>query len=227
METEIMSNLNLYKVEKDYLRENMNKYIQKAFEILPKIDNPHVLDIGCGTGVPTIKLAEISKGCITGLDNDENALEILHGKIRTLGFDNHVKVINESIFTMDFPAESFDIIWTEGSIFVMGFGDSIKKWNHFLKPEGFIVIHDDNKDKNKKLELLKKYGYRLISEFELSNKVWWEDYYAPLQKLIKEFKNKYPDDLELNKELDKDQREIDQNFSSVLASSIVIIIQKV
>jgi len=227
MEAEIMSNLNFYTAEKDYLRENMNKYTQKAFEILPKIDNPHILDIGCGTGVPTIKLAEISKGCITGLDDDETSLKTLLRKIKTRELDKQVKVINESIFTMDFPAESFDIIWAEGSVFVMGFGDSIKKFNHFLKPEGFIVIHDDNKDKNKKLELVKKYGYRLISEFELSHKVWWEDYYAPLQKLIKEFKNKYPDDLELNQELDKDQKEINQNFSSVMASSIIIIIQKV
>lgn len=105
--------------------------------------------------------------------------------------------------------------------------DSIKKWNRFLKTDGFIVTHNDNENKNKKLEMIKKYDYRLITEFEISHKVWWEDYYAPLQKLIKEFKDKYPDDSELNKELDKDQMEIDQNFSSVMASSIVIIIQKV
>ena len=117
-----MSYQNLYKAEKDYLRENMNKYTEKAFEILPKIDKPHILDVGCGTGVPTIKLAEISGGYITGLDNDETSLEILHRKIKARGLDKQVKVINESIFTMDFPAESFDIIWAEGSVFLMGFG---------------------------------------------------------------------------------------------------------
>lgn len=226
-----MPNLDLYRAGKDHIRENLNKYTQKAFKKLPKLDNPHILDVGCGTGVPTLKLAELSKGHITGLDNDETSLEMLRRKIEARGLEDRVKVIDDSIFTMDFPLESFDIIWAEGSVFVMGFENSIKKWRRFLKPEGFMVIHDDNEEKNKKIEMVEKNGYRLIDEFELSHKIWWEDYYAPLQRLIKEFNDKYPNDSEfnkeLNKELNKDQREIDQNFSAVMASSFIFIIQKI
>ncbi|HOI39297.1 MAG TPA: class I SAM-dependent methyltransferase [Methanobacterium sp.] len=222
-----MANLDLYRCEKDHIRENLNKYTEKAFRLLPIMDKPHILDVGCGTGVPTLKLAESSGGRIIGLDNDETSLKMLRRKIEDQGLDNQVKVINDSIFTMDFPLESFDIIWAEGSVFVMGFEESIKNWRRFLKPDGFIVLHDDNEDKKKKLEMVKKHGYRLINEFELPYKVWWEDYYTPLQELIKEFNEKYPGDSKLNEELNKDQREIDQNFSAVMANSIVIIIQKV
>lgn len=222
-----MANLDLYRCEKDHIRENLNKYTEKAFRLLPIMDKPHILDVGCGTGVPTLKLAESSGGRIIGLDNDETSLKMLRRKIEDRGLDNQVKVINDSIFTMDFPLESFDIIWAEGSVFVMGFEKSIKNWRRFLKPDGFIVLHDDNEDKNKKFEMVKKLGYRLINEFELSNKVWWEYYYTPLQELIKEFREKYPGDSKLNEKLNKDQREIDQNFSGLMANSIVIIIQKV
>ena len=222
-----MSNLNLYRIEKDHIRENMNKYTIKAFKLLPKVMNPRILDIGCGTGVPTIELAKMSGGEVTGLDNNANSLNLLQKKIKALGLDKQVKVINDSIFSMDFPDESFDIIWAEGSVFVMGFENSIKKWRRFLKGKGFLVIHDDNNEKNKKLKLLKTHGYKVIAQFELSNKIWLEEYYKPLLQLIKKFKDKHPDDKKLIYELNKDQTEFDQNFSSIMASSLIIICQKV
>lgn len=221
-----MSNLDLYRIEKDHIRENLNKYTNKAYKSLPEIENPRILDIGCGTGVPTVELAKISGGDVTGLDDNENSLNMLKTKIKALGLDNQVRVINDSIFTMDFPEESFDIIWAEGSVFVMGFENSIKNWRRFLKSDGFLVIHDNSKDKDKKLELIKKHGYRLIDEFELSHQVWWDEYYKPLKLLIKNFKDKHLDDQNLLTELNRDQMEIDQSFSSVMASSLIIIIQK-
>jgi ubiquinone/menaquinone biosynthesis C-methylase UbiE len=222
----VMSNLNSYRVKKDHIRENLNKYTIKAYKSLPEIENPRILDVGCGTGVPTVELARISGGNVTALDDNENSLNILKAKIKAGELDKQVTVINDSIFTMDFPEESFDIIWAEGSVFVMGFEDSIKNWRRFLKSDGFLVIHDDSKDKDNKLELVKKYGYRLIDEFELSHQVWWDEYYKPLKQLIKTFKDKQPDDQNLINELNKDQMEIDQSFSSVMASSLIIIIQK-
>nr|WP_319374297.1 class I SAM-dependent methyltransferase [uncultured Methanobacterium sp.] len=221
-----MSNLNSYRVKKDHIRENLNKYTIKAYKSLSEIENPRILDVGCGTGVPTVELARISGGNITALDYNENSLNMLKAKIKAGELDKKVTVINDSIFTMDFPEESFDIIWAEGSVFVMGFENSIKNWRRFLKSDGFLVIHDDSKDKDNKLELVKKHGYRLIDEFELSHQVWWDEYYKPLKQLIKTFKDTQPDDQNLINELNKDQIEIDQSFSSVMASSLIIIIQK-
>jgi ubiquinone/menaquinone biosynthesis C-methylase UbiE len=57
---------------------------------------------------------------------------------------------------MDFPEESFDIIWAEGSKSVIGFQQGIKKWYRFLKPRGFLVVHDENKNKSIKLDFIKK-----------------------------------------------------------------------
>jgi len=132
-----MSNLNLYRIEKDYIRENLNKYTRKAFKLLPKCKNPHILDIGCGTGVPTIELAKISDGHVIGIDIDVTSLNLLQIKMKETGLNNRMSVIKDSILTMDFPEESFDIIWAEGSIFVIGFENSIKKWRRFLKPNRF------------------------------------------------------------------------------------------
>ncbi len=223
-----MSNLNLYGGEKDHIRENLNKYTRKAFKSLPKCKNPHILDIGCGTGVPTIELATMSDGHVIGIDIDVTSLNSLQRKIKETELNNRVSAIKNSILTMDFPEESFDIIWAEGSIFVIGFENSIKKWHQFLKPNRFLVIHDENKDKTKKLGLITKCGYTLIAQFELSDNLWWLEYYTPLEQLIQEFRHKYPKDSELINELNKDQIEIDKcKSNSVVISSFFVIMQKV
>lgn len=223
-----MSNLKMYKIEKDHIRENLNKYTKKAFQFIPKLKNPHILDIGCGTGVPTVELAKISHGHIVGIDNDVTSLDLLRSKIKERGLKNQIQVIEESIFTMDFPEESFDIIWAEGSVFVMGFENSLKNWRRFLKPNGFLVFHDENRDKTKKMGLITKYGYRLIAQFDLSEHLWWREFYTPLEHLIKESREKYPNDLELINELNNDQIEIDKcKSNSVVFSSFFVIMQKV
>ncbi len=223
-----MSNLNLYRIEKDHIRENLNDYTRKAFKLLPECKNLHILDVGCGSGVPTIELAKISDGYIIGIDIDETSLNLLQRKIKEMELNNQISVINGSILTMDFPEESFDIIWAEGSIFVIGFENSLKKWRRFLKPNGFLVFHDENKDKIKKLGAITKYGYSLIAQFEISDNLWWLEYYTPLDLLIQGFRHKYPNDSELINELNKDQIEIDKcKSNSVVFSSFFVIMQKI
>ena len=169
-----MSSVNSYKIEKENIRRNLLKYTIKAYKFLPKIKEPNILDVGCGTGIPTIELAKLSKGHITGIDIDENSLNILKRRIEDLGLKNQISVIKESITTMDFPKDSFDIIWSEGAVFVIGFENSIKKWRFYLKPKGFLVIHDEIKDKSKKLSLIGTYAYKLISQFYLPFEIWWD-----------------------------------------------------
>jgi ubiquinone/menaquinone biosynthesis C-methylase UbiE len=203
------------------------KYTRKAFNLLPTLKNPHILDVGCGTGVPTIELAILSGGDVIGIDIDETALDILQAKLMEMRLNNKVGIIRKSILNMDFPDESFDIIWSEGSTGILGFKKSIRFFYRWLKPQGILVIHDEDKDKDLKLELLSKNGYQVLSQFEISANIWWQEYYAPLQLLITEFQNTHPHDTELLKELNKDQNEISRCKSNpILMSSFFIIMQK-
>ncbi len=106
---------------RDHFRENLNKYTRKAFRMLPELEKPRILDIGCGSGVPTIELARLSDGEITGMDTDEFDLKRLGMKIEEEGPSDRVKIRKCSLFGMDFPDGSFDIVWAEGSIHVIGF----------------------------------------------------------------------------------------------------------
>jgi SAM-dependent methyltransferase len=111
---------------------------------------------------------------------------------------------------MNFPDESFDIVWTEGAIFVIGFEKGIKEWRRFIKPNGFLVVHDEISDLPKKLKLVPICGYNLIEHFVVSKDVWWNNYYYPLEKRIQGLRIKYRDDHDALVLLDKEQHGVDE-----------------
>jgi ubiquinone/menaquinone biosynthesis C-methylase UbiE len=195
--------------------------------MLPKLDKPRILDIGCGSGVPTMELARLGQGEVIGIDIDQPALDKLKKKIREAGFSNRVKAVNCSILDMVFPDESFDIIWSEGSIFVIGFERGIQEWKRFLKPNGFMVIHDEKGNVEEKLEQISKYGYKLLGYFILSEDTWWTEYFAPLEKLIAKSQTSYADDPHTLEELNRAQRELEMfKNNPERNSSVCFVIQK-
>lgn len=70
----------LLKSYEDNLRRGLTKYSIKAYQTLPKLVKPRVLDIGCGKGIPNIELAKLSDWQITGLDIDQSLLDELNKK---------------------------------------------------------------------------------------------------------------------------------------------------
>ena len=194
---------------KDHYRERLNKYTRRAFQMIPKIENLHILDVGCGSGVPTIELAKVSDGEIIGIDINQSLLDKLNRRIEEEGFSDRVKTVKCSLFEIDFPDEGFDIIWAEGSIWIIGFEKGLKEWRRLLKPNGFLVVHDEIKTISDKLEKIPSCGYKLINHFSLPKDAWWTEYYRPLEIRIKELYMKYRDNSEALKILKKHQDEID------------------
>ena len=198
-----------FKLDKDLIREGLNKYTIKAFNMLPEIDSPRILDVGCGSGVPTMELARLSNGQIIALDINQPHLDRLKKKTEEAGLSDRVKTVKCSMFDMDFPDESFDIIWSEGSIWIIGFRRGLKEWRQFLKPNGFLVVHDEIGNITEKLEQISSCGYELLGYFVLGEDTWWTEYYAPLEKLIDDIRTKHTDDPNALAVLDRDQQEID------------------
>jgi ubiquinone/menaquinone biosynthesis C-methylase UbiE len=193
---------------KDAIRDNLSRYTRRAFGTLPALESPRILDIGCGSGVPTIVLAEISNGKIVAVDNDMSRLELLKGKIKTLGLEGRIEMVNCSARDLSFHIEGFDIIWSEGSIFAVGFERGLPEWGRYLKPGGFLAVHDEIGDLRRKIEYIPDCGYDLLDYFVLNHTVWWDEYYAPLERKIDELMSRYGDRPEFSADLEKERREI-------------------
>jgi len=198
-----------FQMRKDNIRKRLLKYTRKAFRMLPQLEKPRILDVGCGSGIPTMELARLSQGEILGIDIDQPALDKLTSKIKGAGLTDQVQAVNCSIPDMDFPDGSFDIIWSEGSIYAIGFEKGLQEWRRFLKPDGFMVVHDEQRNVKEKLEQISNCGYELLGYFILSEDTWWTEYFAPLEKLIGEARTKYTDDSYILEELHQAQRELD------------------
>jgi ubiquinone/menaquinone biosynthesis C-methylase UbiE len=198
-----------FQVRKDKIRKRFLKYTRKAFRMLPQMDKPRILDIGCGSGIPTLELARLSNGEITGIDIDQNALDKFTRKIKEVGLTDRVQAVNCSILDMDFPDGSFDVIWSEGSIYAIGFERGLREWRQLLKRDGYMVIHDEQGNVEEKLEQISKCGWELLGYFILSEETWWTEYFAPLEKLIGETQTRNTDDPKILEELHQAQGELD------------------
>lgn len=212
--------------QKEGIRERLLKYTRKAFRMLPQLDKPRILDIGCGSGVPTLELARLSDGEVIGIDIDQRLLDVLSGKVEKAGLSDRVKVINCSLFDMKFPDESFDVVWAEGSINVIGFEKGLQQWKRLLKPGGFMVVHDERGDVRQKLEQISGCGYELLGYFELDADTWRTEYFAPLERLVLEARFKCSDAPGVIKAIQDARREIDMFKKAPERNSSVCFVMK-
>jgi ubiquinone/menaquinone biosynthesis C-methylase UbiE len=221
------NNVQRFALLRDKIRKHLLKYTRKAFCMIPQINRPRILDIGCGSGIPTLELAKLSRGEVIGIDIDQPALDKFTAQIAESGLSDRVKALNCSLINMDFPNEAFDIIWSEGSIYAIGFEKGLGKWKRFLKPGGFLVIHDEQGNVKEKLEQISKCDYELLGYFTLSKETWQSEYFAPLEKLIIEAETRYLNDPKVIEEIQQAQGELDMfKQNPECNSSVYFIIKK-
>ena len=210
----------------DSLRAHFNEYTKRAFRMLPDINEPSILDIGCGTGIPTIELVNLSNGYVTAIDIDKSKLDSLTERAKKTGLSGHVKVIQCSMFNLEFPDDHFDIIWTEGSIAVIGFEKGIKEWRCLIKPNGFLVVHDLTDDIARKSGQVNRCGYTLMNHFTIPGNIWWLEYYKPLGKHIEQLRIEYHSDPVVMGQLDRERLEVEKVKTDPMSFSSTFFIMR-
>jgi SAM-dependent methyltransferase len=198
--------------------------------MLPALDRPRVLDVGCGTGAPTLELAKLCDGEITAMDTNKQALDELVKTIEREGLSDRVHVVNRSMRKIDFPDASFDIVWAEGSIHVIGFETGLRDWHRLIASNGYLVVHEATwlrpdppreladsprlslpgiRTAPQYIEVISRQRYELIGHFLLPEDVWWTDYFGPLENRIHTLRKKYAADPDALTVLDNEQRDVD------------------
>lgn len=186
-----------------------------AFSMLgPLPERPLVLDIGCGTGAQTMELARLTNGHIVGLDVFDWALDALSRKVVDAALVGRVHVTQQSMTEMDFRDGTFDLVWAEGALYIMGFEKALAVCRRLLKPGGFLAatevcwLRDDPPEELRRFwqvqypdirtvednaQTVADSGYDLLGHFTLPCRAWWDDYYTPMKKRLKDLRLKYAD----------------------------------
>lgn len=189
--------------------EDITKLALQFVKGLP--DMAHIADVGCGTGGQTIFLAQNLKGDISASDIMPEFIESLREKIRKAGLEDRITTDNISMAELDFPEQSLDLIWAEGSIYNIGYEKGLREWRKFLKPNGYIAVSEatwfTNErpqeiagfwEKNyseinivsKKVQQMQDAGYTPVAHFILPEVCWW-NYFNPILDYCEAFLQKH------------------------------------
>ncbi len=188
----------LKELDADGLRTVFLKYTREAFKNIPKIDKPQILDIGCGTGMPTLELVKLSDSEITGIDIDQGALDKLNLKIKQEGLSDRIRLYSRSAYDTKFGDETFDIIWEEGVIHLLDLKKVLTECNRVLKLNGFMISGETTNWADRKLKHFPNFGFKLVKQISWEKECWWKEYYAPLEEKINILRKKHNklDDIE-------------------------------
>ena len=166
---------------------------------------PRILDIGCGPGAQTVVLARELQGQTTAIDVYPPFLDACRAAAESAGLGHLVEVRDLSMDALDFEPESFDLIWSEGAVFILGVEAALRLWRPFLKPGAIIAFTEaswltDNPPAEARKYWAQNYpimataeaneataqaqGYEPLSHFTLPPSDWTQEYYAPLKKRI-------------------------------------------
>ncbi len=191
-----------------------NESTRNAFAMMQDIPpEPRILDIGCGPGVQTLELARISNGVIVALDLMPQMIARVKKATVEEGIADRIEILQMDMNKMDFESESFDLIWSEGALYLMGFRNGLEKIRRFLKPGGYIAVTeavwlkiDPPSDAVKlwkgypeigsieeKLRVIAGQGYQEVGHFVIPESSWTEPYYIPLEKRAEELEPLWKD----------------------------------
>ena len=190
-----------------------NASTRRAFNIIPTLPKqPLILDIGCGMGAQTIELAKISHGKIIALDNHQAFLDKLMETAKDEEVTENIIPKNMSMLEMDFDENTFDLIWSEGSLYFMGFQNGLRRCHQLLKDNGYLAVtecvylssdppapviqyfereYPDIKSVKGRIELIQNEGFSLISHFTLPESSWFDSYYLPMEEELSRLNKKY------------------------------------
>ena len=182
----------------------------KALDLLnvPTDQNLKVADIGCGSGAQTIPLAKKINGQIIAVDLFPEFLNELNEKSQNLGLTNKIVTLQKSMDNLPFNEGEFDLIWSEGAIYNIGFENGLKKWKDYLKVGGYLAVseitwitqsrpkeieafwkeeYSEVDTASNKIKQLENNGYSLVGYFYLSQDSWIDTYYKPMQARFETF----------------------------------------
>jgi ubiquinone/menaquinone biosynthesis C-methylase UbiE len=227
-----------YEVHSNLPREGPgeNQSTEKAFRALKNWPSkPRILDIGCGPGMQTITLAKLSNAQITAVDNHQAFLDQLNRNAKKEAVSDRIKTVKGDMFNLPYEKGSFDLIWCEGAIFIIGFEKGLREWRPLLTEHGYLVTSElsflrkdlpqeldaymkemyaglENSAANtveENIETARKTGYKVIDSFILPKSGWWDNYYTPIEAKLSALQAKHKGEPEALAYLAGEEREIE------------------
>ncbi len=173
----------------------------------PRPADPVVLDVGCGTGAQALCLAR-SGMRVVAVDRVAGFVATLARRARAAGLAARVTPCLADMAQLPFGPGAFDIVWSEGAAYFLGFDEALARWRPLLRPGGWLVVtelawfgperpaeaacfwaehYPAMRDDAANLAVAAQAGFRVAGHFRLPAAAW-RAYHAPLQARLPAFR---------------------------------------
>ncbi len=189
----------------------------------------NIADIGCGTGASALQLAQALDARVTAVDFLPEFIEVLAANTGAAGLDDRVRPLVCSMEDLPFEAGEYDVLWSEGAIYNMGFENGVSSWRPYLAPGGLLVVseitwfgakrpvelqdyweavYSEINTVSAKVAVLENCGYSPLAYFTLPRSCWLDNYYAPLREHYADFLERHSHSPEARAVVDEQEEEM-------------------
>ena len=191
--------------------------------------NPRIVDFGCGAGDASLVLARATRSNVTAVDIHQPFLHQLESRAAREGLTDRIRTVQADMADPPFPDGSFDLVWSEGAAYIVGFEQGLNRWRRLLRAGGFVAVTEatwvceappqkavdfwtteypaiTNIEGN--LTKVRSAGFEPVGHFSLPSEDW-DNYYEPLQEQLALFRSENSENAEAQTFSDSVQREID------------------
>ena len=145
----------------------------KALNFIPGLtEKSKIADIGCGTGGQSMTLGRNTPCEIIGIDVWQDFIRTFNQNSLDQDLQDRVKGIVGNMEDLPFQEEELDLIWSEGSIYNIGFERGLNEWRKFLKMGGYIAVTENTWFREERPDEIQEFWQKAYPEIDtISNKV--------------------------------------------------------
>jgi ubiquinone/menaquinone biosynthesis C-methylase UbiE len=190
---------------------------------------PEILEVGCGTGAVSALLTETSGGRVTAVDRVPALIADLRERTNVLERAGRIRPVIADMRALPFAPHTFDLMWSEGAIYVMGFDAGLTAWRPLLRERGYLAVteltwltaqppeafaeywrdgYPGIRGIRDNLEAARALGWEVLEHLVLPHEAWTDAYYGPLRARLPDFRAAHAADPEAQAVADMTEEEM-------------------
>jgi SAM-dependent methyltransferase len=184
---------------------DFSRHILNHLPTLPL--QPRIADLGCGSGAGALLLAQHYESPVVAVDSSAVFIDELKARAKQLGIEHLIVPIQGDMGKLDRSVGVFDLLWSEGAIYHLGFEQGLNLWRPLLAEGGIAVISElswftDNAPdpaiaywqhayammgtEAENIVRANRSGFSVLSTHRLPSQAWWVNYYEPLRERMQQ-----------------------------------------